>query len=100
MEATKNIYVKDEITVDYSTVTRWFKKLHQRYKNFDDHARSRRPKNVDTEVVLQAIEANLEWFRRPQSLVLLVTFMTLTKSIQSGRIMSGVTKILQNFDSP
>ena len=43
--------------VDYSTVTRWFKKFPLDCKNLEDQAKSSRPKSMDS--MLQAIEANL-----------------------------------------
>ena len=48
-EATKNIRcVKGEIAVDQSTVSRRLKKCHE---NFDDQARSAKPKMMDSEVM-------------------------------------------------
>ena len=53
VEATKNIYcVKNEGAFDYSTVTRWFKKFCLSCKNFDNQAKSGRPKTVASEAVL------------------------------------------------
>ena len=50
MDATKNIgCMKGKGAADHSTVTRWFKKL-------DHQVRLSRPKIVDSESVLQAIE--------------------------------------------
>ena len=43
--------------VDYSIVTNWFEKFPSGHKNFDNRARSSWPKTVDSEDVLQAIEA-------------------------------------------
>ena len=40
------------------TATRWFKKFHSRCKNLDDQAKSGWPKTMNSEAVLQAIEAN------------------------------------------
>ena len=55
----KTLYcVKVESTVNYSTVTKYFKRFCLGGKNLDDQARSCRPKIVDSEVMLQAIEAN------------------------------------------
>ena len=60
-EATKNIcFIKGEVSVGHSTVTRLFKKFRTSRKKVDDQASSGRPKSVDSEVVLQAIEANPE----------------------------------------
>ena len=58
-EATKNICcAKVENTVDYSTVTKWFKKFCLGCKNLDNQARSGRPKNINSKVMLQAIKVN------------------------------------------
>ena len=43
----------------HSTVSRWLKKFDLACKNVDDQARSGRPKIVDSEAVLQALDANL-----------------------------------------
>ena len=38
-ETTKNICcAKGEVAVDHSTATKWFKKYHSGWKNFDDEA--------------------------------------------------------------
>ena len=59
-EATKNICcVKSEDAVNHSTVTRCFKKFCPSCKNLSNQARSGKPKSVDSNAVLQAIEANL-----------------------------------------
>ena len=60
IEATKNIscHAKGKCAVDHSTVTKWFKKFCICCKKLNDHTRSGRPKSVDSEVRLQAIEAN------------------------------------------
>ena len=58
MEVTKNIScVKDEGTVDYSTVTRGFKKFCLSCKNLNNQARSGSSKIVDSKPVLQAIRS-------------------------------------------
>ncbi|XP_029643946.1 histone-lysine N-methyltransferase SETMAR-like [Octopus sinensis] len=58
-EESKNICcAKGEVAVDFHIVTRWFKKFRWGCKNLDDQARSGMRKTVDSEVVLQAIEAN------------------------------------------
>ena len=60
-DAIKNIcYVKDEGPVHHSMVTRWLRYFCSWCKNLNDQARSGRCKTVDTEVVLPALEANLE----------------------------------------
>ena len=51
--------VKGQVTVDHKTVIRWFKKFCSCCKNLDDQAMSVRPKAMDSEAVLKAIEANL-----------------------------------------
>ena len=60
MEATRNICcMKDESAVEHSTVNEWFKKFHSASKNLHYQAMSDKPKSVDSEAALQAIEANL-----------------------------------------
>ena len=44
--------------IDQNTVTRWLKKFHSGSKNFDDQAKSSRPKTIDLEIALQTIGAN------------------------------------------
>ena len=57
-EETKNICcMKDKDTVDHSAVTRWLKNCLC-CKKLDNQAKSGRPKTVDSEAILQAIEAN------------------------------------------
>ena len=59
MKVTKIICcVKSEGTVDHSTVTRLFKKFCSGCKNLDNQVRSDKPKTMDIEAVLKAIEAN------------------------------------------
>ena len=59
MEAIKNIYcAKSKGAVDHSRITKWFKKFCSHCKNLDDQVRSGRPTTVDSEVMLQVIEAN------------------------------------------
>ena len=59
MEVNKNIcHVKNAGAVDHSTVARWFKKFYSGCKNLDYQARLHRPKIADSEIGLQAIEAN------------------------------------------
>ena len=58
-EAIKYVcFVKREGTVDHSIVTRLLKKFHLGFKNFNDQAKSARPKTVDSEAVLYAMEEN------------------------------------------
>ena len=105
VEATKNICsMKREGAVDYSIVTRWFKKFCTGGKNLDDQAKSDRPKIVDSEAILQTIEANpVSSTRRVSGELSLsqssVVFHIhdLSKYIKSCRIMFHITKILQNF---
>ena len=80
--APANWTVKDEGTVDHSTVTRWFKKFYLGCKNYDDQGRSGRIKTMDSEALPQAIEANPEYqlsleSHRP---MWFVTSMTLAKT--------------------
>ena len=59
VKATKNICcVKDEGTVDYNTVTKWMKKFCSVQRNLNNQATSDRPKTMDSEAILQAIEGN------------------------------------------
>ena len=52
MEATKDFCCsKDEVIVDHSTVTRWFKKFCSEYKNLNNQARSVRPKTIDSKAM-------------------------------------------------
>ena len=91
---------KSEGAVNYSTVTRWFKKFGLSYKN---RASSGRPKILDFETLLLAIEADLlssaQNIRSSVSLspVWFITFMALVKSIWSCWIDPYITKILQSF---
>ena len=56
-EATKNICCeRSKGTIDYSTVTRCFKKFCSGCKNLDNLTKSGRPKTVDSEAVLETIE--------------------------------------------
>ena len=56
-EATKNICcAKSEGADDYSTVTRWSKKFCLDYKNLDNQTKLGRPKSMNFEVMLQAVE--------------------------------------------
>ena len=52
--------MESEGTFDHHTVTKWFKKFLLDYNNFDNQSRSGKPKIMDSEAVLQAIEVNLE----------------------------------------
>ena len=49
---------KGKSAVNHSTETRWFKKFCSGCKNLDDEARSGRPKTMNSEAILQTIEAN------------------------------------------
>ena len=52
VEATKNICcAKDEDAVNHSAVTRWFKKFCKGCKNFDNQAKSDKPKTMNSEAV-------------------------------------------------
>ena len=56
---TKNIcWAESEDAVNHSTVTRWFKIFCSACKNLNDQVRASRPKTVDSEAVLRAMEAN------------------------------------------
>ena len=59
MGAAKNICcMKGKGIVNNITVIRWLKKFCLVYENLNDQARSNKPRSVDSEGVLQAIEAN------------------------------------------
>ena len=97
-EATKNIcWTKGKDTVDHGTVTRWMKKFCSGCKNLDNQASSGKPKIMDCEVALQAIEVN------PMSNTLKVsdkldTFTTFAKASWAAELcLSCTSKILQNF---
>ena len=63
-EATKNIFcAKGEDAVVYNTVNRCFMKFGLGCKNLDEEASWGRPKTVDSEAVLQTIEANSDCVR-------------------------------------
>ena len=68
-EASKSICcVKGENTVNYITVTRWFKNFCSGCKNLDNEAKLGRPESIDSEPVLQVIVANLASIRQVQHL--------------------------------
>ena len=103
MEVNKNICrVKNAGAVDHSTVARWFKKFYSGCKNLDYQAKLGRPKIVDSEIGLQAIEANpmsSTWrvsgkLGTSQSSVVRQLYK-FGKRIRSGWIVSHVTKIIQ-----
>ena len=84
-EATENIcYEKCEGGGYPSALTRRFDKFCKGCNNFDDQVRSSKPKSVDFEAVLKAMEANSaskqpESFRRIQHSNIFVTFTTMVK---------------------
>ena len=60
MEVTKNICcTKGKVTVNHSTVNRWFKKFSLGSKNLNDQTRWGTPKPIESEAMLQAKEVNL-----------------------------------------
>ena len=60
LKAIKNIWwKKSAVKVDYSIVTRWFKKFCSGCNTFDNQSMSSRPKTMGSVAVLQAIDANL-----------------------------------------
>ena len=60
-EATKKIcHAKGEGAVDHTTLTRWFKKFLSDQKNFDNQAKSGRPKTMDSEAI-RANQINFTW---------------------------------------
>ena len=62
-EATKNIFVEDEGTVNHSTINGWLKKFLSSSKILNDQEKSGRPKSVNSNAVLQAVETNRVCFR-------------------------------------
>ena len=50
----------DQSDVDHSTVNRLLKKFYSSFKNLDNQARLDNHKTVDSKVILQAIDINLE----------------------------------------
>ena len=90
-EITENICCAKDSAVDYSAVTRWFKKFCSDCKNLVDS-------------MLQAIEANLasKTQRVPGELGIsqsneICHLQNLNKSIQSCQIVPHFTRIFQNF---
>ena len=113
-EASKNI----SCSVDHCIVNKWFKKFRLCCKNVDDQARSGRLKRVDAEAMFQAVEANpVSSIRRVSGEpdievndhygcvkrvsgepdIKVNDHYGCVKSIRNRRILSHVTKILQNF---
>ena len=61
-EVTKNLcYMKGEGTIDFKIVSRWMKKFWSGCKNLKELAKS---KTMDSEVLLQALEADPVSIRR------------------------------------
>ena len=104
-EANKNICcLKGESELDYSIVTRWLKKFLLCCKDTDDQARSGRPKSVDSDAILKAVEANpVSVIWRVSGEISIVQFDVvrqlhdLGKNIRCCRKISLITKILQNI---
>ena len=94
IEATINICVKCEGTVDHITVTRWFKKFYKGYKNCNNQAKPDRPKTLDSKTMPQAKEAN------PHSPVWFVPFATLAKASRAVKLCLILLKYCITFDSP
>ena len=81
-----------------------YKKFHPVYKNLNDQARSGKPKTVDSEALLQTMEANPVGNTRRVSGEFSISLSSvvhhlhnLSKSISSSRIVFHFRKILQNF---
>ena len=49
---------KDEVSIEHSTVKRWFKKFCLGYKNLTDWERFGRPKTMNFVAISQAIKTN------------------------------------------
>ena len=97
-EATENI-----CCANYSTETRWFKKLWLGCKKLDDHIRSDRPKSVDYAAMLQAIEANTAsstW--RVSGKFFTVHFGLLPSKLQQKyrEVCLTLLRYCKTFDSP
>ena len=90
--------MKDEHAVNPITVTKLFKKMQSGSKNLDNQARSGRPKTVNSEAVLQTIEANPVCLTLRESGELYISqyrvvghfYYLSAKSIRSCRIMPYV----------
>ena len=103
-EATKNICcAKDGGTVDNSRVTRWLKIVCLGCKNLNNQAKSGRPRSMDSETMLQAIETNLasSTWRVSGELSIsqssLVYYLhDLSKSIHSCQIVPHSIKMMEN----
>ena len=108
VEATKNICcVEDEGAIDHSTISRWPKKFHSDYKNFNDQAKSGRFKTMGSVVRLQVREVNLasSIWRVSDELGMSQAsiahhFHNLDNSVWSSQIVPYFIKILQNFCLP
>ena len=84
VEASKNICcTKGKGSVDHSTVTRCFKKFQSVYKNLHNQVKSARPKTMDSEAMLLAIEANplSSTWRVSGELIILLSCVTWAKNI-------------------
>ena len=98
MEVTKDICcVKDKNAVDYSRVTRWFKKFHLGCKNLDDHAKSGGPKTKDSKTVLEIIETNLREYQANSHLT--VQCGSLLSQPQQKHPMTNCVSCYQNIAS-
>ena len=85
-EAAKNF----SCTKGEEAVTRWLKKICLSYKNLNDQSRSSRPRTVNSEAVLQAIDANSASSTRRVSGEFSISQSSVVCQLH-------VTKILQNF---
>ena len=92
MEATKNVCcIKGESAVDHNKVTRWFKKFCSGFKNLNNQA-------TDSEVMLQAIKANL-MSSASHSPVWFINSMTSAKVSGAAKFCHTLLKYCKTFDS-
>ena len=99
MEPIKNICcVKDDGVVDYSSITRWFKKFHSGCKNLNDSARSVRLKTefaIEVKLLSHMQRVSGELSISLSSVV--CCLHNLSKSIQGFWIVPHIAKISENF---
>ena len=106
-EVAKNFgCAKDEGAVNHSIVTRWFKKFCSCYKNLNIQASSgcpTRPKNVNSEAMVKAIEAGSSQRVSDQLSIsqssVVCHLHHLSKSIQNCHNYVTLPKYCKTFDS-
>ena len=102
-EIAKNICcAKSESAVDHSTITKCLNRFRSGYKNLDGYVRSGRPKTVDSEAVLQAIEANpgsmrRDWYLSEMSFVIFMTSVEISGASEWGLTLPNYYEIFASF---